>query len=148
MLKFQSSVDEIPSSLAEYVERMKEKQEHIYYIAGSSRAELERSPFVEGIIRKGYEVLYLIEAVDEYTLSAIPEFEGKKFQNVAKEGVTLAENKEKAEALKVQFEPLTKWLGENALKDQVCFIIIFIVIHILIFWLLINNYVDLKSSCF
>lgn len=98
---------------------MSEKQEHIYYIAGSSKAELERSPFVEGIIRKGYEVLYLIEAVDEYTLSAIPEFEGKKFQNVAKEGVSLSENKEKAEELKVQFEPLTKWFGENALKDQV-----------------------------
>ncbi|XP_025423448.1 endoplasmin homolog [Sipha flava] len=119
LLRFQSSVEEIPTSLADYVKRMNEKQEHIYYIAGSSRAELERSPFVEGIIRKGYEVLYLIEAVDEYTLSAIPEFEGKKFQNVAKEGVTLAENKEKAEELKKQFEPLTKWLGEHGLKDMI-----------------------------
>lgn len=121
LLRFQSSVEETPTSLADYVKRMKEKQEHIYYIAGSSRAELERSPFVEGIIRKGYEVLYLIEAVDEYTLSAIPEFEGKKFQNVAKEGVSLTENKEKAEELKTQYEPLTKWLGDIALKDQVKF---------------------------
>lgn len=119
LLRFQSSVEETPTSLADYVSRMSEKQEHIYYIAGSSKAELERSPFVEGIIRKGYEVLYLVEAVDEYTLSAIPEFEGKKFQNVAKEGVSLTENKEKAEELKVQFEPLTKWFGENALKDQI-----------------------------
>jgi len=119
LVRFQSSIEKTPTSLAEYVKRMKENQEHIYYIAGSSRAELERSPFVEGIIRKGYEVLYLIEAVDEYTLSAIPEFEGKKFQNVAKEGVSLAENKEKAEELKSQFEPLTKWLGDNALKDQI-----------------------------
>lgn len=119
LLRFQSSVEETPTSLADYVKRMKDKQDHIYYIAGSSRAELERSPFVEGIIRKGYEVLYLIEAVDEYTLSAIPEFEGKKFQNVAKEGVSLSENKEKMEQFKTQFEPLTKWLGENALKDQV-----------------------------
>lgn len=119
LLCFQSSVEHIPTSLADYVKRMKEKQDHIYYIAGSSRAELERSPFVEGIIRKGYEVLYLIEAVDEYTLSAIPEFEGKKFQNVAKEGVSLTENKEKMEEFKGQFEPLIKWLSDNALKDQV-----------------------------
>lgn len=119
LLRFQSSVEQTPTSLADYVKRMKENQEHIYYIAGASRAELERSPFVEGIIRKGYEVLYLIEAVDEYTLSSIPEFEGKKFQNVAKEGVSLTSNKEKAEELKTQFEPLTKWLGENALKDLI-----------------------------
>lgn len=119
LLRFQSSVEKTPTSIADYVKRMKENQEHIYYIAGASRTELERSPFVEGIIRKGYEVLYLIEAVDEYTLSSIPEFEGKKFQNVAKEGVSLTSNKEKAEELKTQFEPLTKWLGDNALKDQV-----------------------------
>lgn len=119
LLRFQSSVEQTPTSIADYVKRMKENQEHIYYIAGASRTELERSPFVEGIIRKGYEVLYLIEAVDEYTLSSIPEFEGKKFQNVAKEGVSLTNNKEKAEELKTQFEPLTKWLGDNALKDQV-----------------------------
>lgn len=119
LLRFQSSVESVPTSLADYVKRMKEKQEHIYYIAGSSRAELERSPFVEGIIRKGYEVLYLIEAVDEYTLSAIPEFESKKFQNVAKEGVSLAEDKEKTELFKTQFQPLITWLGDNALKDQV-----------------------------
>lgn len=122
LLRFQSSVEETPISLADYVKRMKDKQEYIYYIAGSNRVELEHSPFVEGIIRKGYEVLYLIEAVDEYTLSSIPEFEGKRFQNVAKEGVSLAENKEKVEELKTQFEPLTKWLGDNALKDQVSLI--------------------------
>lgn len=59
---------------------MKEKQEHIYFVAGSSREEVENSPFVERLLRKGYEVLYLINPVDEYALQNLPEFEGKKFQ--------------------------------------------------------------------
>lgn len=101
---------------------MKEKQDAIYYIAGSSLEEVEKSPFVERLVKKGYEVLYLTEAVDEYCISALPEFEGKKFQNVAKEGVELDEGesgKAKLESLKTQFEPLTKWMTEVALKDQV-----------------------------
>ncbi|KAK7068736.1 hypothetical protein SK128_026621, partial [Halocaridina rubra] len=109
-------------SLAEYVERMKEKQEHIYYMAGASKSEVENSPFVERLQKKGYEVLYLTEAIDEYAINAIPEFEGKKFQNVAKEGLTIDEGegaKERLEKLKTTFEPLTKWLSEEALKDEV-----------------------------
>lgn len=101
---------------------MKEKQETIYFIAGSSLDEVQKSPFVERLVTKGYEVLYLTEAVDEYCISALPEFEGKKFQNVAKEGVELDEGegaKAKLENLKTKFEPLTKWLSETALKDQV-----------------------------
>jgi heat shock protein beta len=77
---------------------------------------------VERLLKKGYEVLYLTEAVDEYCISALPEFDGKKFQNVAKEGFTLTEGdkaKEKFESVKKQFEPLTKWLNDEALKDQV-----------------------------
>ena len=50
---------------------------------------MKESPFVERLLKKGYEVLYLTEAVDEYAISALPEFEGKKFQNVAKEGVEI-----------------------------------------------------------
>ena len=49
-------------------------------MAGSSREEAEQSPFVERLLKKGYEVLYLVEPVDEYTLQSLPEFEGKKFQ--------------------------------------------------------------------
>lgn len=119
LLMFQSSQSKEPTSLADYVKRMKPKQDHIYYIAGASRTEVETSPFVERLLRKGFEILYLIEAVDEYTLSSLPEFEGKKFQNIAKEGLSISANKEKIEALKGQFEPLLKWLGEKALKDQI-----------------------------
>ena len=68
---------------------MKDKQESIFYIAGGSKEEVEKSPFVGRLIKKGYEVLYLTEAVDEYAISALPEFEGKKFQNVAKEGFNI-----------------------------------------------------------
>lgn len=122
LLQFRSSAKKGFVTFAEYVERMKEKQEAIYFIAGSSLEEVEKSPFVERLVKKGYEVLYLTEAVDEYCISALPEFEGKKFQNVAKEGVELDEGeagKAKLEALKTQFEPLTKWLTETALKEHV-----------------------------
>ncbi|XP_034664123.1 endoplasmin [Drosophila subobscura] len=122
LLRFQTSNGKGVTSLAEYVERMKSKQEHIYYIAGANRGEVEKSPFVERLLSKGYEVLFLVEAVDEYCISALPEFDGKKFQNVAKEGFKLNESeksKKNFESLKSAFEPLVKWLNDVALKDQI-----------------------------
>jgi heat shock protein beta len=78
---------------------------------------------VERLLKKGYEVLMLTEAVDEYAISALPEFEGKKFQNVAKEGFSLDGDtdaaKKNKEAIKEKFDPLIKWLGEDALKDHI-----------------------------
>jgi len=122
LLRFVSSNGKL-TSLAEYVERMKDKQEHIFYMAGGSKDEVEKSPFVERLIKKGYEVLYLTEAVDEYAISALPEFEGKKFQNVAKEGFSIDGDTEAAkarkEAVKEKYDPLLKWLGEDALKDHI-----------------------------
>ncbi|MBH0219741.1 molecular chaperone HtpG, partial [Listeria monocytogenes] len=79
LLRFHSSRGEQMTFLADYVARMKPNQNHIYYIAGSSRAEVEKSPFAERLVRRGYEVLYLTEAVDEYCLSSLPEYDGKKF---------------------------------------------------------------------
>ncbi|KAK4875790.1 hypothetical protein RN001_012212 [Aquatica leii] len=122
LLHFFTSNGDKMTSLSDYVKRMKPKQERIYYMCGSSKAEVKNSPFVERLLRKGYEVLYLVEAVDEYAISAIPEFDGKKFQNVAKEGFSLAEaegTKQQFDQLKTSFEPLTKWLGDNALKDHI-----------------------------
>lgn len=66
--------------------------------------------------------MYLTEPVDEYCIQALPEFDGKKFQNVAKEGLKLddSENaKEKKEALEKEFEPLMKWMKDEALKDKI-----------------------------
>lgn len=122
LLLFHSSNGEKLTNLADYVSRMKPKQDKIFYIAGSSKEEVKKSPFAERLLRKGYEVLYLVEAVDEYAISSIPEFDGKKFQNVAKEGFSLTEaegGKEQLEQLKTTFEPLTKWLSDDALKDQI-----------------------------
>lgn len=78
--------------LADYVSRMKAGQNHIYYIAGASQAEVRKSPFAERLVKRGYEVLYLTEAVDEYCLSSLPEYDGKKFQNIAKEIFDLEES--------------------------------------------------------
>merc|ERR1711992_437166 len=93
------------------------------YMAGANVEEVKSSPFVERLLKKGYEVLYLTEAVDEYAISALPEFEGKKFQNVAKEGVEIDGDSEAAkqrkEGLKERFDPLTKWMAETALKDHI-----------------------------
>jgi len=122
LLRFVSSSGQL-TSLAGYVERMKDKQEHIFYMAGGSKDEVEKSPFVERLLKKGYEVLYLTEAVDEYAISALPEFEGKKFQNVAKEGFSIDGDTDAAKARKAEiterFDPLLKWLGEDALKEHI-----------------------------
>merc|ERR1711887_232078 len=123
LLRFVSSADGKLTSLEDYVGRMKEKQENIFYMAGGSKEEVEKSPFVERLLKKGFEVLYLTEAVDEYAISALPEFEGKKFQNVAKEGFSIDGDTEAAkarkEAVKEKYDPLLKWLGEDALKDHI-----------------------------
>ncbi|XP_023673638.2 endoplasmin-like isoform X5 [Paramormyrops kingsleyae] len=123
LLRFQTSHnDTVLSGLEQYVERMKEKQDKIYFMAATSRKEAESSPFVERLLKKGYEVIYLIEPVDEYCIQALPEFDGKRFQNVAKEGVNFDETdqaKEKREALEKEFEPLTTWMKDKALKDKI-----------------------------
>ena len=84
--------------------------------------QAESSPFVERLLKKGYEVIYLTEPVDEYCIQALPEYDGKRFQNVAKEGIKFDESdktKEKREALEKEFEPLTTWLKDKPLKDKV-----------------------------
>lgn len=121
LMLFKSSVSENKTNLMDYVARMKPNQKHIYYIGGLNEEETKTSPFVERLVKKGYEVLYLIEPVDEHAISTLPEFEGKKFQNVAKEGFVLDEGekaKEKMEHLKTTFEPLVKWLND-VLKEQI-----------------------------
>eukprot|EP00117_Sycon_ciliatum_P033034 scpid14818/ scgid25503/ Endoplasmin; 94 kDa glucose-regulated protein; Heat shock protein 90 kDa beta member 1 len=124
LVRFHSSDSaEEMTSLMDYVERMKDKQEHMYYMAAGTREEAASSPFVESLLKKGYEVIYLTEPVDEYCIQSIPEFEGKKFQNVAKDGLTIGDETDKAkkanEALEKRFEPLTKWLAETSLKDNI-----------------------------
>uniref|UniRef100_A0A8C8MNH6 Endoplasmin n=1 Tax=Oncorhynchus tshawytscha TaxID=74940 RepID=A0A8C8MNH6_ONCTS len=123
LLRFQTSnSDTVLASLEQYVERMKNKQDKIYFMAGTSRREAESSPFVESLLKKGYEVIYLTEPVDEYCVQALPEFDGKRFQNVAKEGIKFDESdkaKETREVLEKEYEPLTTWMKDSALKDKI-----------------------------
>ncbi|XP_012674248.2 endoplasmin [Clupea harengus] len=123
LLRFQTSNSEKElASLEQYMERMKDKQDKIYFMSATSRKEAESSPFVEKLLKKGLEVIYLTEPVDEYCIQALPEFDGKRFQNVAKEGVNFNESekaKEKREALEKEFEPLTNWMKDTPLKDKI-----------------------------
>merc|ERR1739847_141753 len=74
-------------SLKEYVARMKEGQKDIFFITGESLAAVTASPFIEGLKRKGLEVLYLIDPIDEYVIQQLKDFEDKKLKNCSKEGL-------------------------------------------------------------
>jgi len=121
LLRFHTSKDggEGFHSLEEYVERMLEGQDKIFFCAGTSIEDVKSSMFTEALLKKGYEIIYLIEPVDEYTIQALPEFDGKRFQNVAKEGVELKHNTNFKEKMDAEFEELTKWLKDHALMDKI-----------------------------
>jgi len=101
-------------SLKEYVDRMKEGQNDIFYITGESVAQVSSSPFIETLRKKGYEVLYMVDPVDEYAVQQLKEFDGKKLKSVTKEGLDLddEDEKKKMEELKAEFEPLCKLMKE------------------------------------
>lgn len=123
LLRFKSSLFEDSwTSLSDYVSRMKTGQSEIYFMAGASLEEVKKSPFVERILKNRMEVLYLTDPVDEYCMQSLPDFDGKRLQNVAKEGLKLDESDKGKERLKnyeQDFKPLTEWLKETALKDQI-----------------------------
>src|SRR5206468_12476102 len=82
---FDSSADpETLTTLKDYVARMKSDQSSIYYITGPSRRGVENSPHLEAFREKGYEVLYMVDPVDEMLVQWLPEFEGKKLKSIAK----------------------------------------------------------------
>ncbi|CAK4616575.1 hypothetical protein LEN26_001531 [Aphanomyces euteiches] len=82
-------------SLNQYVSRMKDWQDTIYYIAGESIETVEKSPFLQTCKAKGVEVLYLVDPLDEYVMQHIPDFDGKKMQSVTKEGLKFGDEDEK-----------------------------------------------------
>ncbi|XP_076887958.1 heat shock cognate protein 80-like [Bidens hawaiensis] len=109
------------TSLKDYMTRMKEGQNDIYYITGESKKAVENSPFLEKLRKKGYEVLYMVDAIDEYAVGQLKEFEGKKLVSATKEGLMLDETedeKQKKEALKAKFESLCKVI-KDVLGDKV-----------------------------
>jgi molecular chaperone HtpG len=110
--------DEELTTLAEYVERMKDGQEQIFYATGQSRDQLLKSPHLEAFKARGYEVLLLTDSVDEIWVQSVTEFDGKPLQSVAKGEVDLDSEDEKAahaaerEEQERDFAELFTWLKE------------------------------------
>ncbi|XP_020784970.1 heat shock protein HSP 90-beta [Boleophthalmus pectinirostris] len=116
LLRYHSSQsgDEM-TSLNEYLTRMKENQNSIYYITGESKDQVANSAFVERVRKRGFEVLYMTEPIDEYCIQQLKEFDGKNLVSVTKEGLELPENEEekkKMEEDKAKFENLCKLMKE------------------------------------
>ena len=105
------------TTLPEYVERMKDGQEQIFYATGESREQLLKSPHLEAFKAKGYEVLLLTDPVDEIWVGSVPEFDGKRLQSVAKGEVDLESEEEKSEAEREEqqkeFADLLSWLKDT-----------------------------------
>ena len=96
LLVFESSnAPEKLTTLKEYVERMKEGQNEIYYLTGESRSQVENSPHLEAFKEKGYEVLYLVDTVDELLTQSLNEYGGKKLKSAGKGTVALGNEEEK-----------------------------------------------------
>lgn len=102
-----------PTTLADYVGRMKDDQEQIFYATGESRQLLEKSPHLEAFKAKGYEVLLLTDPVDEVWVESVPEFGGKALQSVAKGEVDLGSADDTADTDRSGFADLLTWLQET-----------------------------------
>jgi molecular chaperone HtpG len=109
------------TSLKEYIDRMKENQSSIYYITGESKSVVENSPFLEALKKRGYEVLFMTEPIDEYAVQQLKEFEGKKLVSATKEGLDLElseDEKKKEEDEKAAYEKFCAKVKE-VLGDKV-----------------------------
>merc|ERR1712176_954428 len=109
------------TSLEDYVGRMDDKQPGIYYITGESKRSVETSSFLERLKKKGYEVLYMVDPIDEYAVQQLKEFDGKKLLSATKEGLELEEDEDEKKAFeeaKAKTEGLCKLMKE-VLDDKV-----------------------------
>jgi len=122
LLRYHSTKSgEEQTSLDDYISRMPENQAGIYYVTGESRRAVENSPFLEKLKRKGYEVLFMVDPIDEYAVQQLKEYEGKKLISATKEGLKLDETEEekrKFEEARAATEGLCKLMKE-VLDDKV-----------------------------
>lgn len=112
LLRYQTSASgDEQCSLKDYVSRMPDKQKHIYFITGESKDIVANSAFVERVRKAGYEVIYMVEPIDEYCVQQLKEYDGKTLVSVTKEGLELPEDEEekaKHEENQKKFENLCK----------------------------------------
>ncbi|MFK7849932.1 MAG: molecular chaperone HtpG [Akkermansiaceae bacterium] len=116
LLRFESSMTESGEvcSLTDYVARMKEGQEKIYYLVGQGRDQIESGPYVEAFKARGLEVIYFVDAVDEYVVDALGEFDGKKLLSIRHAGVDLDDVDSDEESLsEEELEGLCGFLKEE-----------------------------------
>merc|ERR1712147_338934 len=119
LLRFKTSKSDGKwGSLEQYVENMKEDQEYIYYISGESLEAVENSPFLEQCKKRGLEVLYLVEPIDEYAVQNLTEFDGKRLMSVTKEGLKFGGDEDELDSkrekiYKEKFDKLTTFLKDT-----------------------------------
>ncbi|KAG2692804.1 hypothetical protein I3843_08G066900 [Carya illinoinensis] len=119
LLRFESTKsDGKLTSLDQYISRMRSGQKDIFYITGTNKEQLEKSPFLERLKKKNYEVIFFTDPVDEYLMQYLMDYEDKKFQNVSKEGLKLGKDSKDKE-LKESFKELTKWWKGALASDNV-----------------------------
>ncbi|MBQ8681947.1 MAG: molecular chaperone HtpG [Bacilli bacterium] len=123
LIMFYSSTEKKLVTLEEYVSRMKEGQDCIYYACGENKQKIDNMPQVEGIKEKGYEILYLTEYVDEFALQTLTTYNAKKFVNVSNDTVDLDSEEEKKQLEKANtdakdmFDIMKKVLENNNITD-------------------------------
>ncbi|CAD6264487.1 unnamed protein product [Miscanthus lutarioriparius] len=124
LLRFHSSKNEGDTiSLDQYVESMPESQKAIYYIATDSLQSAKTAPFLEKLVQKDIEVLYLIEPIDEVAIQNLQTYKEKKFVDISKEDLELGDEEEETKETKQEFTLLCDWvkqqLGDKVAKVQI-----------------------------
>ncbi|KAF9429580.1 hypothetical protein BGZ94_010231 [Podila epigama] len=120
LLRYRSSESDKYTSLEAYTARMKKGQKDIFYATGSNVEEIKQSPFVESLLARNFEVLFLSEPIDEIVIQELRGFEGKAFKNVAKASLDLGEEEDGVETqkeLETRFAPLIDWMQATLLND-------------------------------
>merc|ERR1711981_1085874 len=113
---FSSKSGDNYTSLEKYISRMKKGQKSIYYISGETKEAVEKSPYLERLRKKGYEVLYYIDPIDEYAMPQLTEFKGFQFAGANKENLKLEDDdleEKKLKKIGEMYKPVTDWFKET-----------------------------------